>query len=240
MTTPVRYTKGVTNAFSSEVMGYLGMPDPTKYHVFMEDFHRFDPGEWVITRIHTGATAGSETISDADGGILTFYPANGDDDSTFFQWKGTANVSTASEIFTISSGKKFWFKTRLYVSDATQSDFIVGLQSADTTPLTSPVDRIAFLKDDGDTNLDFSAYASSTSTLSDTGLHTVANSTHATFGFYYDGVSTLSYFVNDVQAGCGTGTTLPTAEMSPIFGIQNGAAAAKTMVIDYICAIKER
>ena len=240
MSSPVRYTKGVTNVASDKTMGQLIVPDPTSTHVFMEDFDSFDPGKWFITRVHEGATIGSETISDADGGILTFYPATADDDSTFFQFKGTANVTSASEIFTIASGKKLWFKTRFYVSDATQSDFVIGLQSADTTPLTSPVDRIAFTKDDGDTNLDFGVYAASVSTLSDTAVHTVVDSTYLTCGFYWDGVDTLSYFVNDILIGSSASLTMPSAEMTISFGIQNGAAAAKTMAVDYICIIKER
>ena len=240
MTTPVRYTKGVTNVPSSNTMGQLIIPDPTSVYVFMDDFNKFDPGEWFITRIHTGSTAGAETISDASGGILSFYPASGDDDSTFFQHKGTANVSTASEIVTIESGKKTWFKARMSISDATQSDFTIGLQSADTTPLTSPVDGIFFQKDDGDTNLDFHVYASSSSTLSDAGIHTMVASTYITLGFYWDGVSTLFYFVNDVQVGCGTSQTMPSAAMTVSFGVQNGAAAAKTMTVDYVCVIKER
>lgn len=38
MTSPARYTKGVTNVESAAVFGQIGLPDPTKYHVFFVDF----------------------------------------------------------------------------------------------------------------------------------------------------------------------------------------------------------
>jgi len=220
-------------------MGQLIIPDPTSIHVFMEDFNKFNPGDWFITRIHSGSTAGSETISDADGGILVVTPANADDDSTYFQWKAYDHVDTASEIFTLASGKKLWFKARLKCSDATQSDFLVGLQSADTTPLTAPVDAVWFTKDDGDANLDFGMYASSAATLSDTAIASLSDNTYFTVGFYWDGVDTIEYFYNDISQGSST-AAYPSAEMTISFGVRNGAAAAKVLSMDFVCCIKER
>jgi len=205
----------------------------------MDDFIKFDPSDWFITRVGTGATAGVETISDATNGELAFYPKNGDDDSTFFQYKGYSNVSTASEIFTLESGKKLWFKAKLKISDTGESDFIMGLQSADTTPLTSPVDAVWWKSDDGDDYLDFGMYAGSVSTLADTALATLTDSTYFTVGFYFDGVDTMSYFYNDTLMGTST-ATYPTAAMTVSFGVQNGSAAARTMTVDYICCVKER
>ena len=239
MSSPQRFSKGVTNVTSDKTMGQLVIPDPTSVHVFMDDFNKFVPGDWFITRIHAGTTAGTETISDADGGILVITPATADDDSTYFQHKAYDNVSTASEIFTFEAGKKLYFKARFKVSDVTQSDFFVGLQSADTTPLTSPVDAAWFISDDGDANLDFGIYSSSVSLLADTGVATLANDTYFTVGFWADGVSGLHYFYNDVEVG-DTTVSLPTAEMTISFGVRNGAAAAKVMSVDYICAIKTR
>jgi len=207
--------------------------------MFMDDFFKFDPSDWFITRIHTGGTAGVETISDASGGILAFYPANADDDSTYFQFKGYSNVSTASEIFTLESGKKVWFKARLKISDTGDSDFFVGLQSADTTPLTAPVDAVWWKSDDGDDYLDFGMYAASVSTLAEAAVATLTDDTYFTIGFYFDGVDTVQYFYNDALQGSST-ATYPTAAMTVSFGVRNGSAAARTMSIDYVCAIKER
>lgn len=240
MTTPQRFTKGVTNVPSSNTMGQLIIPDPTSTHTFMYEFNRFNPGDWVITQVATGATTSAVTVGDVDGGVLAFYPNNGDDDSMFFQWKAYDHVETASEIFTLASGKKLWFKARFKVSDTGDSDFIIGLQSADTTPLTSPVDSIIWKSDDGDDLSDFQVYKASVASLNDTAISTLVDDTWLTVGFYWDGVDALEYFLNDAAQGKSEGITYPTAAMTPTFGVQNGSAAARTMSVDFICVIKER
>jgi hypothetical protein len=240
MPTPKRFTNGVTTVASSETMGQLIVPDPTTVVQFMDDFFKFDPGDWLITRTHTGGTSGVETISDATNGILAFYPANADNDNTFFQFKGYSDAETASELFTVASGKKLWFKSRLKVSDTGDSDFIIGLQNADTTPLTAPADGIYFKSDDGDDALDFQVYASSSSALADTSLATLVDDTYFTVGFYWDGSSRLRYYHNDNLVGTSTGGTVPSTELTISFGVQNGSAAARTMSMDYVCAIRER
>jgi len=219
-------------------MGQLIIPDPTSVHLFMDDFNKFVPDDWFITRIHTGATVGDETISDADGGIFAFYPGNADNDSTFLEWKGTSRIESASEIFTFESGKKLWFKSRFKVSDTGDADFFVGLKSADTTPLTAPVDGVWFQSDDGDDYLDLNAYKTSASVLTQTQIYTMADDTYITCGFYYDG--TLRMFVNDNEVASVSGFTIPTAALTISFGVQNGSATARTMSVDYICVVKER
>ena len=219
-------------------MGQLICPDPTQVITHMDDFLRFDPGDWFITRLATGATEGSETITDATNGILAVTPNNGDDDSIFMQWKGAQNVSTASELWTVEANKKLWFKARMKVEDTGDSDFHIGLQSADTTPLTSPVDRLVFHSSDGDDYLDFSIYAGSASALSDIALATLVDDTWFTVGFYVSG-GTMIYYMNDQILGTTT-VTFPTAAMALTMGIRNGSASARTMSVDYTCVIKER
>lgn len=220
-------------------MGQLIVPDPTSVITFMEDFLKYDPGDWFVSRLETGATAGSETISDASGGIFVVTNATGDDDYTFYQYKSYSHVSTASELFTLASGKKLWFKARLKASDVTQSDFFVGLISANTIPLTSSVDAVWFYKNDGDAYLDFGMYAASVATMTDVELASLTDDTYFTVGFYWDGVNEIQYFYNDAIQGSST-VSVPSAELAISFGIRNGAAAAKILSVDYICCVKER
>ena len=64
----------------------------------------------------------------------------------------------------------------------------------------------------------------------------------ATGGSASSGGGAFEIFINDVQVA--TQTTLTNAtddeDLTISFGIQNGAAAAKTMTIDYILAAVER
>lgn len=80
------------------------------------------------------------------------------------------------------------------------------------------------------------------------GFETVENfpvplpdSTYIDVGFYYDGKSSISYFLYDQKLGTVAATNLPDDELLTIsFGIQNGEAAAKSMAVDYILAAKTR
>lgn len=226
-----RFPSGVTNVAKSSTLGMAGMPDPTKFHTFFDDFDRFVAADWTITTTEAGAGDASEALANVDGGVLLITNDAADNDADFFQKVG--------ESFKFEAGKKLWFKARFKVSDATQSDFVMGLQITDTTPL-DVTDGVFFQKDDGDASLDFHVEKNNTAT-SASAIHTVVSDTWLSVGFYYDGVSEVQYFVNDVKLGTSATTNLPDDEELTIsFGIQNGEAVAKTMSVDYILAVKER
>lgn len=228
---PTRFTGGVTNVATTNPLGMFGLPDPTSWHVFMDDFDRYVAGDWTITTTEAGAGSATEALANEDGGVLLLTNAAGDDDLDFLQKVG--------ESFTFEAGKKLIFKARFKVSDGSQSDFVMGLQITDTTPL-NVTDGVFFQKDDGNRDLDFHVEKNNTAT-SATAISTVSDNTYLSVAFYYDGKSGVSYYVNDVKQGTLATTNLPDDEELTIsFGIQNGAAAAKTMSVDYIFAAKER
>lgn len=206
--------------------------DPTDYHVWFDDFDKYTAGDWTLTTVEAGASSATEAISNADGGVLLITNDSADDDSDFFQW--------AKETFKYESGKRLYFAIRFKTSDATQSDIVAGLQITDTTPL-AVTDGIYFRKDDGDTNLDFVVVKDSTATTV-TAFSTLADDTWVKLAWYYDGSSSdIDILVNDVVVGSAALTNVPNDEELTIsFGIQNGAAAAKTMSVDYIMVAKER
>lgn len=231
MSTPTRFPGGVTNVAKSAPMGSLGMPDPTSWHVYFNDFDTFTAADWTITTVELGAGSASEALTDADGGVLLITNDAADNDSDFFQKVG--------ESFLFAAGKKLLFKARFKVSDATQSDFVMGLQITDTTPLAVS-DGVYFQKDDGDASLDFHVTKNSTSTDA-TAIATVSDDTYLTVAFAYNGKDEIKYFVDDVHLGTAATTNLPDDEVLTVsFGIQNGEAVAKTMSLDYIAVAKER
>ena len=231
MAAPTRFTSGVTNNAKSNILGMMGQPDPTKFHTFFDDFDRYVAGDWTITTTELGTGSATEALSNADGGVLLITNAAGDNDLDFFNKVG--------ESFLFESGKQLWFKARFKVSDATQSDFVMGLQITDTTMLAVS-DGVFFQKDDGDASLDFHVEKDGTAT-SASAIATVVDDTWLTVGFYYDGKSAVSYSVNGSHIGTSVTTNLPDdEELTIAFGIQNGEAAVKTMSIDYIMAVKDR
>lgn len=230
MSSPQRYSNGVTNVAASDPMGQLLFPDPTLCHVFFDDFNKYTAADWVVTTTEAGSGSATEAIQDEDGGVLKITNDDADDDLDFLQH--------AKEIFALESGKKAWIKMRCKVSDATQSDFLIGLTDRDTTPLNAS-DGIWFQKDDGDTNLDFHV-AKADSTSSASAIATVADDTYLVLAVYYDGKDTIEYWVNGAKEGTLAADTLPTTELTVTFGVQNGEAASKSMSIDYIFACKQR
>lgn len=227
---PTRFPGGVTNVGARSVYANYGLLSPSSWHTYFNDFDTYVAGDWTITSVGSATQA----LTDGDGGLLLVTNAAADDNSCFFDKKGAS--------FLLAAGKKSIFKARFKVSDATQSDFVIGLQVTDTTPL-SVTDGIFFQKDDGDAQLDvYCRKDATTGSTSATNIATVADDTYLSVGLYYDGNATLAYFVNDVQLGSldASISFLPDTALTVSFGIQNGEAVAKLLTVDYIFAAKER
>lgn len=221
------FPNGLSNVAKSNELGNMGQLDPTQFHTYFNDFDTYVAGDWTVTEVGTGSRA----LTNADGGVLLVTNAAADNDHNFFNKVG--------ESFKFESGKKLWFKSRFKVSDATQSDFVVGLQITDTSPL-DVTDGVFFQKDDGDANLDFHVEKNNTATSS-SAIATVTSDTYLTVSFYYNGVDNIAAYIDGVLKDNVAITNLPDdEELTVSFGIQNGEAVAKTMSIDYILVAKER
>jgi hypothetical protein len=227
MLSTTRFPNGVTNVGEDSLFAAMGQLAPTKFHTYMEDFDYYAAADWTVTETQAGAT---QALTNGDGGLLLLTNSAADDDLNALQKVGAS--------FAFAAGKKLWFEARFKVSDATQSDFVMGLQGTDTTPLDTS-DGVFFLKADGSTSVSLVVEASSTATTTSS-VATVANDTFVRLGFWYDGDAAVYYFVNGALGGKSVTTNLPTADLRVSFGIQNGEAVAKTMTIDYVFVAKER
>ena len=235
--TTTHFRNGVSNQAPGNPLFEYPYLDPFKYYSYVNDFFTYTAGDWTITTTEAGTGSATEALTSAAGGALLVTNAAGDNDLDFFNLNG--------ESFKYSSTKNMFFKARFKVSDATQSDVVMGLTITDTTPLDT-TDGIFFLKDDGDTNLDFHIEKDNAAT-SNTAISTLADDTFITVAFHYNpngnaGSGSVSLFVDDSKvAEQTTLTNIPDdEELTIAFGIQNGEAVAKTMTIDYIIAAVER
>jgi len=246
MPAPVRFPSGVSTAAKNTTLSNFPGPDPTKCFTFFEDFTDYAnttggvaDTPWVDTFVNSSSIA---VVANEPGGAIIITNTGADNDMAQIQWH--------TENFTIAAGKKAWFKARIKVSDATQSDWLVGLAVLDTTLQGSVsgagvTDGIFFNKDDGDTQIDFQCQKNAT-----TGQKRVANIGTATaayqvLGWEWDGARYMKAFLDDVQVATLDLTTTPSAYLpdeaiTVSLSLINGEGAGKTMTVDYLFAAVER
>ena len=236
---PTHFPNGISNRTKGHPLFNYPYLDPSKYYTYFDDFFEYHSGIYTITTTEAGSGNASEAITSGAGGQLLITNDDADNDLDFFQLKG--------EAFKFDSTKRMFFSSRFKVSDATQSDLVMGLQITDTTSL-DVTDGIFFIKGDADTQPDFIIEKDNSSTLSVLEMNAIADDTFVTLSFEYDpldvatGGAVFRVYQDNVQVGEITGTTnAPDDEDLTIsFGIQNGEAVAKTMTIDFILAAVER
>ena len=222
-----RFPNGVTNVGEDSLFAALGQLAGPEFHTYFEDFDYYAAADWTVTETQAGAT---QALTDGDGGLLLLTNTAADNDLVALQKVG--------ESYRFESGKKLFFEARFKVSNATQSDVVMGLQITDATPL-DVTDGVFFLKSDDSTTINLLVEKNNTATTTSVG--TLADDTYIRLGFYYDGNSSIQAFVNGTYVATSATTNLVDDEDLTIsFAIQNGNAVARTMTVDYIYVAKER
>ena len=228
---PTHFTDGVSNVISSNPLYQFGMLDPTKYHIIFDDFDKLPiAANYTLTAISGGSGTSAITSQDVDGGVARLTTAADELDGIAAEW--------LSESFLLESGKKTFIKTRLSVGDAVQSAWMVGLHSTDTTPRDATL-RFFFESVDASADVYFNIDDNTTDADS-SALATLSDDTYITLAAYYDGVTSVELFADDVRITTMTDIGLPGAEMALGFGYWNGAAGAETTDFDYVFIAKER
>mgnify|MGYP003670811282 CR=1 FL=1 len=228
---PTHFTDGVSNVISSNPLYQFGMLDPTKYHIIFDDFDKLPiAANYTLTAISGGSGTSAITSQDVDGGVARLTTAADELDGIAAEW--------LSESFLLESGKKTFIKTRLSVGDAVQSGWMVGLHSTDTTPRDATL-RFFFESVDASADVYFNIDDNTTDADSST-IATLSDDTYITLAAYYDGVTSVELFADDVRITTMTDIGLPGAEMALGFGYWNGAAGAETTDFDYVFIAKER
>lgn len=203
-----------------------------EYIVDEEDFIRptSDATDWTETLVGAGAT----TYLDSVAGVMRFTTAAADDASVERQRKG--------EAFSLAVLKPLWFEARVKVAAAkhVESDILVGLCITDTDLMPDPgaTNGVYFCKDDDDANIDIVTRLGGTSNKQDSTVDLVAD-TWTRLSFYWDGVDTVFFYIDDVYVGKSS-TYIPTTELCVSFSYINGEGGATTFDIDYYRVIRKR
>jgi hypothetical protein len=228
MPAPQRSPNGFSNAAKNSTLWNFGGMDPTKYHIYFNDFDNYIAGDWTVTEVGAG---GSTAILDMDGGAIVLTCDSGASDVQYAQKVG--------EGFLMEAGKEAWYKTRLKMLHATTADIVTGLQITDTTPLDA-TDGIYFLKPAAGTSWSLVCRLDATTgSTSVSSIATAVADTFMTLGWHYDGKSAIKYYINDVHTGtlATSASFLPNTELTVSFGV---LGASQTMHVDYVFAAKAR
>ena len=188
-----------------------------------------NPAAYTVTLVEAGA--GESTLAlkaGADGGTLLITTDAAEDDGVNLQAKGEAFKPLTYPIY---------FGCRFKISEATQSDFLIGLCITDTDLLGGVTDGVYIRKVDASTTMAFVLEKDSTETSTNYGT-AVAADTWYKFEFYFDGTN-IDWYLNDTLQTRPVTTNLPNDEfLTPSVHFLTGAAAAITIEVDYLRAIQ--
>lgn len=235
-----RLPNGITDNTSTDILNSFGQLDPTKYHIFFDDFDVRTLTDGTIAQWTDTLNSGTVAVAAANNGTIVLTAANTDEALTQTQ------ATTASWLPSVS--KKFWMKSRFKVSSASLADVFVGLAVIDTTLIATSAlgmtDAIGFFKAATDSTWTAAVRKdASTGATSLTSLGAVTDDTFLTVGMYYDGAGTMYTMVDNVVNGsfAVSSTYWPDAQMSPSLAIaQEGTGGANLLTVDYLFIAAER
>ena len=261
MSNPVCFPKGVSTAQPGSPLHKLGMPDPTKYITFFEDFcgtidfplaasSLASNTTWALAVTEGGGGHATSAVADVNGGALAISTDAADNDLVFAQH--------VNETIKLAAGKPLFFKTRFSITDAsanaasiTNTEWYFGLMARDTDPLSSTAgdgvtDGIFFMSEDGVQDIYLHVQKNATTgQLSTLLTDTLTVATMTEFAFYFDGKRYVEVYVDGIKKKTVDLTTtlatyLPDTELTLSFGIKAGEAVLKILTLDYLFYAQER
>ena len=230
---------GVTNAVIGTALDtYLGL-DPATVHQYFNDFDVFTAGDWT----NTASGSPTNALVAGNGGILKML------DSAASADLDQLTLKVATFAFNPANAE-VWFKSRFQVDDATNAQIAIGLQNLNTNAFAA-TDGVWFQKLAGVTTGNFLASASSTTTTS-TQTVTMANNTYIDVGFFWNGgggpgtaglsSGEIILYANGANIGQMSAANIPatSTNLALTIAVENGTAAARTLLVDYILAAVQR
>ena len=230
-----------SNASAFENLKMSMWPDQFTYFDDYEQGALDATHNWTIVK-DTGASAA--ITADGTGGEVNLTSAATTDNDG-------ASIQAKQDSFALptSAGKKLYFESRVKISDATQTDFLVGFTEAFTTNPENALlsaNVIGFVKVDGSAIVKGTTESGGTQTLvefADTTKSTMENDTYVTLGLVATkgtNLDKVEFYINRNKVGQST-TNIPTANMKVMaMSVSGDATGQKITTIDYIMAAQDR
>ncbi len=178
----------------------------------------------------TLVNASTAALSTVDGGSLILTTAGATNDGVSMQLKG--------ESFQPKTGNPIYFGIKFQVSEATQSDFLVGLCITDTALLAAVTDGIYFRNIDGATSISTVTEKDSGETET-SGMGELADTTDIILEIWVTGTDEVKFYINGAHVATHT-ITIPgaTEVLTPSVEFLTGDNSAETMLIDWMRVIQ--
>ncbi|KKN71416.1 hypothetical protein LCGC14_0421380 [marine sediment metagenome] len=212
--------------------------DPSIATVLLDDFFTFDTTKWARTVYPAGAPGGTVGIADAVEGIYNTYCDGDDNDEAY--------VVSEGQSWLMATGKPLWFEAKFtFTNSATTAGvFCVGITDTEENMMlddeggpAASYDGFVFYKESGDANLNFETSLAGAQVENAT-LNAFTSGTTYRLGIYYDGVTTITPYVDDVAKTAHTMAT-NTSEGSIIFGTKSNGAE-EFIAMNYIKVVQMR
>lgn len=210
-TAPYRWLDGWGPSLCKFVENFVGTPTDDTTGM---------PTAFTCTAVGSSTAVNAAT---AGGGLLITTGATENDG---------INAQVKGEAFKLVAGKPLYFGIRLKVSEATQSDLLVGLCITDTDLLGGMSDGVYFRKVDGSTDVKVVVEKDSTETESAAVL--TADTSFHILELFWDGAA-LTAYVDGVAVATPVLTNLPSdEELTPSVQFLAGATGAKTCEVAWL------
>lgn len=216
--------------------------DPSLGTIFFDDF--FDgvvsADKWTIVTTG-GAAGGSTVIADAVCGVYNHYCDGDDNDDSY--------CATQGESWKLATGKELWFESRFtFTNSATTAGvFVIGLmeggganltmQNDESGPLAN-YDGFCFFKESGDSYISFESSIATDQTTTTDEMAFVSGTTYKV-GAHYDGVTTITFYLDDVAQATTHTIAATGGEMNCVFGVKSNGAE-EYIAMDYIKVVQLR
>ncbi len=213
--------------------------DPYLGHIFEDHFDMFGATGDRWTVVEDAGAGGTDAVQDAAGGWYKHYCDGDDNDEAYLASEG--------ESFKLATGKPCWFEARIKLTEANTDDanWVVGLmegggaantmQDNGAGPLAD-YDGCCFFKVDGTMAIQFET-SIATAQVTTASVATFVSGTAYRLGFYWDGVETVTPYLDGVAKTAHT-MAATGLEANVCFGVKAGGANEEAIEIDYIKCVQ--
>ncbi len=255
-----RLTAGPASGFWADCPSSLN-PDPTSHFEIFDHFVSLSIGDatsrWTLTNTNGTAVLGNAEDANTPGrGGYLYMDSSGSADNDYATVKATSTSTGAPFYIVEDSGKKLWYETKVmfHGSAATQNMYCIGLADAAADDILTN-DTGAGAVTDGFYFRVLAATPSKVDTAINQSLGTedeikneaatLVQGTAMTLGMYFDGVETLTFYINRVALADtvtigATGVVPNDVGLTPVFALKDGAVgtANTKLYVDYIKCVQ--